>query len=231
MTIDDFDKIYILHLSNNIDRYYHILNEFKRMNLSDKIDIWWTCKRNISVDIGNNLNSIHTPYYDDSKKHNKDIYGAVFNCALEHYTIIRTSYERGFNNIMIFEDDICFAENREYFDKCLSLIPNDYKICKLYHSNNLLHLCKDFSKTENLFKLSNNYNKTTTSVSTAGYCLNRKGMELMIESYHKKFNCADRVFENINQENIYVNTKKILYINPLFESNLNLNIYEDFSNK
>lgn len=231
MLISDFDKIYILHLSNNTDRYVHILNEFKRMNLSDKIDIWWTCKRNISIDIGNNLNSIHTRYYDDFKRYNKDIYAAVFNCAFEHYTIIKTSYERGFNNIMIFEDDICFIENREYFDKCISLIPDNYKICKLYHTNNSLNICTDFSKSENLFKKCNNHNKYLTSLSTAAYCLNRIGMELMINSYHKNFTCADKVFENIDQNDIYINTKKIIYINPLFESNIRANIYEDFSNK
>ena len=45
------------------------------------------------------------------KRYNPDIYCAVFNCAFEHYTIVKQAYLRGLNNILVFEYDIRFISN------------------------------------------------------------------------------------------------------------------------
>ena len=188
MKVEDFDKIYILHLSDRKDRYDNMIKEFTRMNLQDNIDIWWTCKRPISCVCGDYIKTLHTKDYDRIREINKNLYGGVFNCAFEHYTIIKTSLERGLNNILIFEDDIKFYKDREYFDKCIEGITNDMPICKLYYSG------------ESLQEYNNSNDPIFSPIkdvgihSTAAYALNREGMEIMTNIYDKFFPVSDLAF-------------------------------------
>ena len=188
--------------------------EFIRVDLWDKIDIWWTCKRPISSMIGDALLTLHTPDYDKIRKVNKDIYGAVFNCSFEHYTIIKTSYERGFNNIMIFEDDVNFVNDRKYFDLCLSKIPDNYELCKLQHS-----FSDDLTEyTDTSLPLFSNLTDAYGLQSTAAYCLSRDGMKNMIKSYELRFSVADIAFVYILQtepKKFYKNNHKIITINNI----------------
>lgn len=48
-----FDKIYCIHLVESKDRYNNLMNQFTKLNIQDQVDIWWTCKRDISKVIGN----------------------------------------------------------------------------------------------------------------------------------------------------------------------------------
>lgn len=63
--------------------------------------------------IGESISDLHTEFYDKARKLvNPDIYGAVFDCAYNHYSIIKQAYLRGFNNILIIEDDILWGLRR-----------------------------------------------------------------------------------------------------------------------
>ena len=59
-----FDKVYMLHLAENENRLNFMTKQFKHHGISKQVEIWWTCKRDISVEIGNILNSLHTDTYD-----------------------------------------------------------------------------------------------------------------------------------------------------------------------
>jgi GR25 family glycosyltransferase involved in LPS biosynthesis len=179
------------------------------MGLWDNVTVWYTCKKPINNKIGDWLTELHTTGYDNIRRVNKNIYGCAFDCSYNHYSIIKTSYERGLNNILILEDDVKFCEDRKYFDMCLSHIPENYGICKLYYSNQPDEMYIDQSKP--LF--TNNIPYDSSKVcSTAAYCLDRYGMEQMIKSYENKFTCADWVFMGVNQEKFYYNNFKICEI-------------------
>ena len=50
-----FDKVYMLHLAENENRLNFMVNQFKHHGISKQVEIWWTCKRDISIEIGNNM--------------------------------------------------------------------------------------------------------------------------------------------------------------------------------
>ena len=107
-----FDKVYMLHLAENENRLNFMVDQFKHHGISKQVEIWWTCKRDISIEIGNKLNSLHTEQYDwyQGNEESKGVYGGVFNCAFEHYTIIKQAYLRGFESILIIEDEYSLAD-------------------------------------------------------------------------------------------------------------------------
>ena len=59
------------------------------------------------------------PYDEAYNGGNKTVYNRVFDCALNHYNIIKSAYKRNVNNLLVFEDDINFVVNKTVLDKLL----------------------------------------------------------------------------------------------------------------
>lgn len=193
-----FDKIYCIHLAENEIRYKNLIDEFERLGIKDQVEIWWTCKRKISTEIGNNLESLHTIFYNYKRRQNEDVYGAVFNCSFEHYTIIKQAYLRGLNSILILEDDIDFNKNisNDEINNIFANIPEDYDIVKLYN--------EEFDKNESnkpfSFILNKNINIYKYSLSSMCYALSRNGMKKYIEKMDEKFEIADRILDTLKSD-------------------------------
>ena len=94
-----FDKVYCLHLATDTDRYEYCQKLFSKLGISDQVNYWWTTKRKISNIIGASLKTFKTEYYEYVYRINPTVYGSLFNCTLEQYTIVKQAYERGFENI------------------------------------------------------------------------------------------------------------------------------------
>lgn len=207
ITFDNIDKIYFLHLSDRYDREIWLNTQINKMNFpQDKVNIWWTCRRNFINDIWEKFPYLNKGnYITDRIKNNPTVGGGVFNCAFEHYTIIRTSYERGFNHILVCEDDIQFNVDLELFKKFISLVPDNYGICKFVNrywvdnqiERNVSTVCKEIPNEntiiENPYIIIN-----PPSWSTCCYLLDRVGMKEIINTYNQNFQVADQVFENVH---------------------------------
>ena len=178
------------------------MNEFKKLGIENQVDIWWTCKRNISKDIGKTLISLHSKYYQyyDKAYPHFNVYGNVFNCSLEHYTIIKQAYLRGFKSILIMEDDIEFIDNREAIVKMFENLPKDYDLIKFWSYYMAVTDVKPYSGEDDMFYPF--INGFDGAYSTVMYALSRKGMERYIELMDKKFSIADEPFIG------FMNTKK-----------------------
>lgn len=203
MTINDFDAIYCLHLAESENRLSSFKSQFEKVGIWDKVQIWWTCKRNISNKVGNFLIEMHTSEYDRMiREYNMNtLYGGVFNCTFEHYTMIKTSYLRGFNHIMIFEDDITFDGDKEWFEQVLNKIPEDYDICKFHYTGDSDVSIPSFD--QDIFK------KELCHGSTMAFCMNRNGMKAYLDAVNEKYWCADMVFLRCKVNNFYTNKFKI----------------------
>lgn len=201
-----FDKIYCLHCLEYPDRFESSQNTFKELNILNNVEYWYTVKRPISNICGNKILSLHSGYYDNIRAFNPNVYGGVFNCALEHYNIIKTSYLRGFNNILIFEDDISTNINKNEFKFVLNNLPNDYDFITFnndMHRNNL-SLKTYYEKYKTLFiKHTNIFNKFINS--TCCYALNRNGMKFYIDFNDRLFSYADKFWMFIDKSiyNLY----------------------------
>ena len=95
-----FDEIFVIHLADNKERMLNIDEQFLKLEI--KPTIYYTTKRSFSNKIANVFRpQIETDYYNEKYIENKNVYGNVFNCTLAHYDIIKTSYERGLERILI----------------------------------------------------------------------------------------------------------------------------------
>lgn len=209
-----FDKVYMLHLAENENRLNFMVEQFKHHGISKQVEIWWTCKRDISVEIGNNLNSLHTDAYDWYKgnEKTKGVYGGVFNFAFEHYTIIKQAYLRGFESILIIEDDCEFIKDKKLFKDIFDNIPEDYDIIK-YHNG-------VFYENDNDDNIINKYYNRCNFAkgNTTCYALKRRGMELVINQYNKCFEPSDIVldkamdYNSCKEVNSYAVNKLVNYV-------------------
>lgn len=211
MTFDDIDKIYFLHLSDRYDREKWLQSQLDKMNFpKDKVNIWWTCRRNISNEIWKYIPLLDRENYISNNKYaNPKMGGGVFNCSLEHYTIIRTSYERDFNHILVCEDDIKFNVDLKLFKKFIELIPTNYGICKFINRGYIITetqrtLIDDISTVSKPIPTNSDNIKNPYKIingpyqSTCCYLLDRNGMKAIINAYNQQFTIADQIFDYVN---------------------------------
>lgn len=209
-----FDKIYCLHLVEAKERYVSILEECEKINLENKIDFWYTTKKPINAFIGNNIYTLHDKYYNKYINQNKYTYGACFDCAYNHYSIIKQAYIRGLNTILIIEDDILFNDNVDLLNTIINNIPEDYDVLKLY--NTVYNKHNEITSYNDCFELIDEHNYKYYYHSTLCYALNRKGMEALINEYETNLVAADVALNNIrlNEDINFYTLKANLFCSP-----------------
>ena len=74
-----FDKIFIVHLADNKERYNFIKGWTKEYKIEDKVNIWYTTRRNISQLCGKLIDGVQT--YDYKMLNNPEVFGRVFDCV------------------------------------------------------------------------------------------------------------------------------------------------------
>lgn len=223
-----FDEIFCILSVDNELRVENTKNVFEKYDIQN-VKYVYTCKKSIYHNIKDNYPSLRDDYYD--KKYEKDntIYNRVFDCALNHYNIIKTSYLRGLNNILVFEDDINFVVDKNVVDNIIKMIPDDYDIIKFYNGDDELYY--PITTYDNIQFNINMVNrekwKCYWSMIMVGY--SRKGMKAYID-YIENFglHACDYPCEYIaNQENMKVYSLNTYFIKPILGSvtlNKNINI-------
>lgn len=188
-----FDRIYVLHMAENKERYENIMKELSKLQIENEVEIWWTCNKPINNIIGKFILSLRTSYYSGIRQIKPNVYGNVFDCAYNHYSIIKQSYLRGFNSILILEDDVIFKKNLAEFKKIINAIPKDFKIVKLASSaiENNVQNCNE------VFIDKNHTDWDRYKFGATCYALSRSGMEILIKEYEKKFTVSDIVINNV----------------------------------
>jgi GR25 family glycosyltransferase involved in LPS biosynthesis len=205
-----FEKIYCLHILEAKERYGSVIEECNKIELENEVNFWYTCKKPINLTIGNNIESLHDSYYNRKAETNEYTYGAVFDCAYNHYSIIKQAYMRGINSILIFEDDILFNKI-SVLKNIIDNIPNDYDVLKFY---NTVYDKKNVIVNNVFFQLIDNPDKYCNS--TLCYALSRKGMEAVINEYESNLVAADIALNNItsNKDIKFYVLKLTLFCKP-----------------
>ena len=144
-----FDHIFVLSKTSNFDRRELINKEFYRVGIHN-YDFWYSCDNNLIKSLPNKVLC---------EKHQ--------NLSFGHYSLIKTCYELGYENILICEDDICFLKDIENIKICLDTF---------YQLNPDIYLFDwyDYSEYQYMYQ--------------DCYYLNRKGMEYLIylnENYYQ----------------------------------------------
>lgn len=192
MDLLKFDKIYVIHCAESKNRYKNI--KFQMSNntkLNDKLEIWWTCYQP-NMDI-----QLNAMLYSNKSWH-------LYNCneislLREFYTIIKQSYLRGFEHIIIFEDDFSLIKE-DIFDKFISCLPEDFDIIQLsYLSHEQLYDVNKLLKSNKCW-----VNMEFGAWSNCGLGLSRKGMKYFIDTIDNEIMAADMpIFESKNKNKYY----------------------------
>lgn len=203
-----FDKNFIIHCSHNHERYDFINQWTNDYNINSQIDIWWTCKRNITYKIGKLIDTVQT--YDYKLLNNDKVFGNVFDCSFQHFSIIKTSYERGLESIMIMEDDFGFCASKETLSDIFNNLPEDWDIIKL----DTILINRDYKDNGAYFDECYDEN---VKFGTMCYALNRNGMKAVIDVYENEFIPSDMaLYRAISSKNVktYISNYRIGFCFP-----------------
>lgn len=192
---DYFDRVVCLNLAERKDRKNFVQNQFKQMGLTG---IVWH-------------EAVIHPYADmivqafNSSKKGAFTKPNEFNCAREHYEIVKQAYLDGCKSVLVMEDDIKFfkgneKENNAVLKKFLENVPKDWNILRFggfttdKNAANLLWIPVDDTKISEYAEDSLACWKEHKFVylwNTSMYALNRRGMLYYLKSQEQCFQVAD----------------------------------------
>ena len=114
-----FEKIYVLSLITNKDSQKFIKYQFNKLGLDFEF-IYGVDYYNFSniqyPDVYKNT-GVNFSYSQNIKKN--------YGCAMTHYQAVLQAYYLGYNNVLIFEDDVCMNTNMSLLKDMLNNIPED----------------------------------------------------------------------------------------------------------
>lgn len=146
--VDKIDRVFYINLKKRVDRKQEIEDELNKVGL---------------LEISECFEAIETPGF------------GIHGCGLSHLNVLKLSKERGYENIIIFEDDFVFLVKREEFYeqiKCFFDLQLDYDVCFLAY-NLLKH---DTTPYDNLYRV-------LDAQTASGYIVNKKSFDKLINLY------------------------------------------------
>ena len=115
-----FDHIYVLSGCSNFEKRKQLEDEFNRIGLNN-YQWWYNCNN----------------YFLDKSKF--WIYNDIHqNIAFGHYSIIKTCYELGYENILIMEDDIRFLKDINEIENQLNIFLENKNKYDCYYFDYLI---------------------------------------------------------------------------------------------
>ncbi len=217
MTINEkFDEVHCILSLGREDRMQNVKKVFNEYNIKD-VHYTYTFNKPIYKNVRNSYPSIVTPFYDSLNEKDPIIYNRVFDCALNHYNIIKSAYLRNLNSVLFFEDDINFVVNKNIVNKVIDLMPEDYDILKFYNGDDQLHL---ELTTENNIEYTKHFKLFYDFYSCVMVGYSRKGMKAYIDKIEENGIAAcDIYYEHLIKENkINVYRLTSYFINPILPS-------------
>lgn len=200
------DEIYLLNLVENQKKYERMRERIKYMGFDVKD--FRVVKHPISDVIAQNVPNM----YGIAN-------GGVFNCTREEYTIIKSAYLRGLNNVGIIEDDASFLRDKQVWADHFNNLPEDWDVLRV---NSLRGGYEESYTNTNAYWTK----QQNTLFGTGFYILNRKAMEYMIKCIDAKYQPIDNpISYPTNHVNIYLPKIELsLCLEDSFESDLRENV-------
>lgn len=180
-----FDICYVLNLSHRQDRRDNMESQFKEMRFEDIHKSEWLRYHYTTSFPYNNI--IASAFNSTNK--GRFTKANEYDCARNHYAIIKECYDRGFNHILIMEDDIKFLKDNKTFLTFINNIPDDYDILQFggFTTNkSALTILDKYKNNEYWVK-----HKDILFWNASMYALSRKGMSFYIAFMNKFFWVAD----------------------------------------
>lgn len=210
-----FDAIYVILLSDSESRKKNVELFLKDFNSYNDVKIVETTKKPwLKYFISDKLKL--KCYYEGEETY------AAFDCLLNHYNCIKSSYLNGLEKIMIIEDDANFVcDIKDYID-IINNIPEDADILQFIPEEKIIKKFRedkfwlDYKTYDIKLKFKTN---PENRWSTIMYILNREGMKYFIDYYDNNIIIADQPFFDYKSDlNYYVCNRPVLSVK--YKSNI-----------
>ena len=177
-----FDKIFCINLDRREDRMEMANKELSKFNIE--------FERFSAVD-GNNIKK-------EDYTTNPNIPVGAVGCLLSHLNLIKTCKERGYNRVLILEDDIILSDDFESrFKEYIKEIPENWDMFYLGGNHNEHSGMK-------LNMISPNVGKCSHTFSAHAYAINEKMFDETISIISKAEKEVDVYYSEFqNRKNIY----------------------------
>lgn len=206
-----FDKIYVITAILSKERQKSIKYQLDNLGIDFEF-IYGIDFYNIKHDRFNNIINYPNMVLEYNHMNNDGVYGA----AMSHYKAILLSYELGYNNVLIIEDDACFINDIKLIENYFNNIPEDADFITYtprfmeYYEYNKFNDYILKNKNNKYIILDKSYNSLCGNGMYA--ILNRDVMKKYIDNQRIKFTPPDHVsdiFKNVTI-NRYVSVDAIM---------------------
>jgi GR25 family glycosyltransferase involved in LPS biosynthesis len=169
------DRIFIINLKHREDRRENVVNELKKAKL-ENYEIFDAVQPKTIEEINNwNPNFVNEKPDWLRSDFLKFRLGSL-GCLLSHVEIMKTSLERGYEQILILEDDAEFRLGKhDSFNEVLESFEsqlNDIKFDMFYFGGT--------HEQDKLWRVSENIFQTKGTGTTGAYIINSRGMKLIL---------------------------------------------------
>tara|TARA_Y100000591_G_C21640920_1_gene597794 strand:- start:150 stop:803 length:654 start_codon:yes stop_codon:yes gene_type:complete len=185
----NINKIFIINLESRPDRKEQILNEMKKQNISENNYEFFKAIRPTPEEVM----EWNPKYCEYNKRYiNPDKFvgytQGCLGCLKSHVEICRIALDRGYENILILEDDTEFVKSIDNLIKYSKGINNNYDM--LYLAGRHIH------KNNNTISTI----KSNDILTTGSYCIKKPAMEYLIKNINNYSKEIDVFYvENIQQ--------------------------------
>ena len=163
----NIDRIFIINLEKREDRKQQMINEMEKYNITN-YEFFKAIQPDMSDIIEwNNKYCEHVKSDVLPHKFNGYKIGCL-GCLKSHLEVCKLSLSRGYNNVLILEDDTEFIQN---FNKLNQY--NELKYDMLYLAGS--HLGVKDKYLSNIYKVVGTY-------TTGSYCINKKTMQYIVDN-------------------------------------------------
>lgn len=173
------DKVFVINLAHRVDRKNKIISELEKVGITN-YEIFKAIKPTedmIEKWNPNFLNPIPEWFKKTGGDETKYKIGSL-GCMLSHYQIIKLSFERNYNNVLILEDDTEFQLQKGItFDILLDLLKKQLDNLDF----GLLYLAGNHRGSQ-IKKHSNNIIKVKGTLTTGSYVINKSVMKYILDN-------------------------------------------------
>jgi glycosyl transferase family 25 len=216
------DNVYVINMDKDTDRLNKMTKECNKFNIK--------FQRFSGVDA--NKLSVQEKNKYVTNFCQKYCTNGMIGCGLSHIKIYEDVINNNYNNVLILEDDIYFADDfHTIFNDALNNLPTDYDILYIgcfglsskeinYDYNYLFKLLSNKKKQNNTFK---NIFCPEFPLGTHAYIISNQGCKKLLEIINKiNWHIDWQISFNNKNLNIYVTNKKIVH--QLWEESNNSNM-------
>lgn len=181
--LEHFDKVYCINLEERTDRWEQAQIEFSKIGIQDQVERWPGIK--------------HTD--------------GNLGCTLSHKTLIEHCKKEGYNNVLVFEDDVLFVETdtdklEEAFNELKELDNWDL----FYIGCTMSTQIKSFSRvTENILR-------TNFAYTTHAYAANKQVFDHMINAWDSMISRGNTIVDTTLSTEIVRKRGKSFVMDPIY---------------